>query len=99
VARRRAGSPLSLGLGCTGRGWRRGLKLDPVTGRSVTQFFSLSAILIAVLAVVLAGKGVAALQEASLVDTWPMPGVPRVELLGIYPTREACSCSSRQRSS
>lgn len=54
----------------------------------VTQFFSLSSILIAVLAVVLAGKGVAALQEAGLVDTWPMPGVPRVELLGIYPTRE-----------
>ncbi len=55
----------------------------------VTQFFSLSSILIAVLAVVLAGKGVAALQEAGLVDTWPMPGVPRVEWLGIYPTRES----------
>lgn len=55
----------------------------------VTQFFSLSSILIAVLAVVLAGKGVAALQEAGLVDVWPMPGVPRVELLGIYPTRES----------
>lgn len=54
----------------------------------VTQFFSLSSILIAVLAVVLAGKGVAALQEAGLVDTWPMRDVPRVELLGIYPTRE-----------
>jgi high-affinity iron transporter len=55
----------------------------------ITQFFSLSSILIAVLAVVLAGKGVAALQEAGLVDTWPMPGVPRVEWLGIYPTRES----------
>ncbi len=54
----------------------------------VTRFFSLSAILIAVLAVVLAGKGVSALQEAGLVDTWPMLGVPRIELLGIYPTRE-----------
>ncbi len=54
----------------------------------VTQFFSLSAILIAVLAVVLAGKGIAALQEAGLIDTWPMLGVPRIELLGIYPTRE-----------
>jgi len=54
----------------------------------ITQFFSLSAILIAVLAVVLAGKGVAALQEAGLVDAWPTPGVPRIELLGIYPTRE-----------
>jgi high-affinity iron transporter len=54
----------------------------------VTQFFSLSSILIAVLAVVLAGKGVAALQEAGLVDTWPVPGVPRIEILGIYPTQE-----------
>ena len=54
----------------------------------ITQFFSLSSILIAVLAVVLAGKGVGALQEAGLVDTWPVPGVPRIELLGIYPTRE-----------
>jgi high-affinity iron transporter len=54
----------------------------------VTQFFSLSSILIAVLAVVLAGKGVAALQEAGLVDTWPILGVPRIELLGVYPTRE-----------
>lgn len=54
----------------------------------VTQFFALSSILIAVLAVILAGKGVAALQEAGLVDTWPVPGIPRLELLGIYPTRE-----------
>lgn len=55
----------------------------------ITQFFSLSSILIAVLAVVLAGKGVAALQEAGLVDIWPMPGVPRVAWLGLYPTRES----------
>lgn len=55
----------------------------------ITQFFSLSSILIAVLAVVLAGKGVAALQEAGLVDIWPLNGVPRIELLGIYPTRES----------
>jgi high-affinity iron transporter len=55
----------------------------------ITQFFSLSALLVAVLAVVLAGKGVAALQEAGLVDIWPMPGVPRIELLGLYPTRES----------
>jgi|SRR5579883_792708 len=54
----------------------------------VTQFFSLSSILIALLAVILAGKGVAALQEAGLVDTWPMQGVPRVEWLGLNPTRE-----------
>jgi hypothetical protein len=60
---------------------------DATRARS-TQFFGLSSILIAMLAVVLAGKGVAALQEAGRVDIWPMPGVPRVEWLGIYPTRE-----------
>lgn len=51
----------------------------------VAQFFSWTSILIAVLAVVMAGKGIAALQEAgwlavSLVD------FPRITLLGIYPT-------------
>lgn len=54
----------------------------------ITRFFSLSSILIAVLAVVLAGKGVAALQEAGLLDTVPVAAVPRVEILGIYPTVE-----------
>ncbi|MGD9880411.1 MAG: FTR1 family protein [Reyranella sp.] len=54
----------------------------------VTRFFALSSILIAVLAVILAGKGVAALQEAGLVDSLPMPSIPRVEVLGLYPTRE-----------
>jgi high-affinity iron transporter len=54
----------------------------------ITRFFSLSSILIAILAVVLAGKGVAALQEAGLLDIDPVAAVPRVELLGIYPTVE-----------
>ena len=54
----------------------------------ITRFFSLSSILIAVLAVVLAGKGVAGLQEAGLFDILPLAGLPRVEILGIYPTRE-----------
>jgi len=38
--------------------------------------------------VVLAGKGVAALQEAGLIDIHPLAAVPRVELLGIFPTVE-----------
>lgn len=51
----------------------------------VAKFFAWTSILIAVLAVVMAGKGIAALQEAgwlavSLVD------FPRITLLGIYPT-------------
>lgn len=50
------------------------------------QFFSFSAILIAVLAVVLAGKGVAGLQEAGLLSITPFAGAPRSDLLGLYPT-------------
>ena len=49
------------------------------------KFFAASAALVAVLAVVLAGKGVAALQEAGWVPMSLFNG-PRIDLLGIYPT-------------
>lgn len=52
----------------------------------IARFFSVSSILIAILAVILAGKGIAGLQEAGLLDILPLRGVPRVEMLGIYPT-------------
>lgn len=52
----------------------------------IAKFFSYSSALIAVLAVVLAGKGVAALQEAGLIGVTPVPGAPRFDILGIYPT-------------
>jgi high-affinity iron transporter len=55
----------------------------------ITEFFRYSALLIAVLAVVLIGKGVGALQEAGMVPVTPLAGVPRVALLGILPTAEA----------
>ncbi len=55
----------------------------------ITQFFGLSSILIAVLAVVLAGKGVGALQEAGLVPLTLIAGAPRISWLGIFPTAEA----------
>ncbi len=55
----------------------------------IGQFFRYSAILIAVLAVVLAGKGVGALQEAGVIGVTPVPGVPRVPILGLLPTAEA----------
>lgn len=51
----------------------------------IGTFFSASSALIAVLAVVLTGKGVAALQEAGWVAVSVAP-VPHIELLGIYPT-------------
>jgi high-affinity iron transporter len=55
----------------------------------ITLFFRYSAILIAILAVVLAGKGVGALQEAGLVPLTLLPGVPRIDLLGVVPTVQA----------
>ncbi|ARS26964.1 cytochrome c/FTR1 family iron permease [Sphingomonas sp. KC8] len=52
----------------------------------ITQFFSWSSILIAILAVVLAGKGIAGLQEAGILGVGPLPGVPRIQMLGLFPT-------------
>jgi high-affinity iron transporter len=49
------------------------------------KFFSASSALIALLAIVLTGKGVAALQEAGWIGVLTAP-LPRIELLGIYPT-------------
>lgn len=51
----------------------------------IGQFFAASSLLIAVLAVVLAGKGVAALQEAGWVHATPVD-FPRIDLLGVLPT-------------
>ena len=55
----------------------------------ITEFFRYSAILIAILTVVLAGKGVGALQEAGMVPVTPLAGVPRITMLGLFPTLEA----------
>jgi high-affinity iron transporter len=54
----------------------------------IAKFFQYSAALIAVLAVVLAGKGVAALQEAGMIGVTPLAGLPRSPMLGLYPTAE-----------
>jgi len=54
----------------------------------IAKFFQYSAALIAVLAVVLAGKGVAALQEAGMIGVTPLAGLPRSPILGLYPTLE-----------
>lgn len=50
-------------------------------------FFSVTSILVVVLAVVLIGKGVSALQEAGWIGVTLM-NIPRVEWLGLYPTLE-----------
>jgi high-affinity iron transporter len=53
----------------------------------IGQFFAVSSALVAVLAVVLMGKGVAALQEAGMLDVTPLD-MPSVDLLGIYPSMQ-----------
>jgi high-affinity iron transporter len=52
----------------------------------IGKFFAFSSALVAVLAVVLAGKGVAALQEAGMLGIRPLAWVPRISLLGLFPT-------------
>lgn len=52
----------------------------------IAQFFRYSSILMAVLAVVLAGKGIAALQEAGLLGITPLSIVPRIDWIGLQPS-------------
>lgn len=51
------------------------------------QFFLGSAVLMIVLAVIFAGKGTMALQEAGLVSIHPLP-LPRLEWIGFYPNAQ-----------
>lgn len=55
----------------------------------IAKFFAYSAWLMAFLTVVLAGKGVAALQEAGIIDIAPLAGGFRVSMLGIFPTMQS----------
>ncbi|HET7709965.1 MAG TPA: FTR1 family protein [Sphingomicrobium sp.] len=55
----------------------------------IGQFFRYSALLIAILAVILIGKGMGALQEAGTVSVTPVPGAPRIVALGLFPTMES----------
>jgi high-affinity iron transporter len=52
----------------------------------IGKFFAYSSALVAILAVVLAGKGVAALQEAGLISIHPLGALPRIAMLGLFPT-------------
>lgn len=56
----------------------------------IGQFFALSSVLVSVLAVVLAGKGMAGLQEAGLLPITLLP-LPRIEFLGVYPSWQPLS--------
>jgi high-affinity iron transporter len=52
----------------------------------ITQLFKFSAIIIAVLSIVLVGKGVHAIQEAGYISISAFPRNLRITLLGVYPT-------------
>ena len=54
----------------------------------ISQFFAVSSLFIGVLAIVLVGKGVSALQEAGLIGLHTVNG-PRVDFLGIYPSLQS----------
>ncbi len=54
----------------------------------IGKLLNYSAILIAILAVVLIGKGIAGLQEAGMVGITPWPFVPRIEMLGVFPASQ-----------
>jgi high-affinity iron transporter len=56
-------------------------------------FFAASAILMAILAVVFAGQGIAALQEAGTIDADAI-AFPRIEWLGIYPTLQTLAAQA-----
>lgn len=51
-------------------------------------FFAINSVLLYLLAVVFAGKGIAALQEAGVLTVTPLR-FPRVDLLGIYPNAQS----------
>jgi high-affinity iron transporter len=51
----------------------------------IGKFFTISSVLIALLAIVLVGKGVAALQEAGWVSQ-ALIAAPRIDWLGVYPS-------------
>jgi len=53
----------------------------------IGKFFSITSIFVAILAVILVGKGIIGLQEAGWVSVHPIAG-PRVDILGLLPTAE-----------
>lgn len=54
----------------------------------IKQFFQINAVLLFLLAVIFAGQGISALQEAGVVAT-SILDFPSVEILGIYPTLQS----------
>ncbi len=53
----------------------------------IGKFFSITSVLVGLLAIVLIGKGVGGLQEAGWIGATPV-AAPRIDILGIYPTTQ-----------
>ena len=53
----------------------------------ISQFFAFSSALVAILATVLMGKGVAALQKVGFIGMTPVAS-PRIDLIGLYPSMQ-----------
>ena len=56
---------------------------------AMKPFFTVTGIMLYYMAFVFAGKGVAELQEGGVVGLTVVEGVPRIPVLGIYPTVES----------
>lgn len=57
----------------------------------IGKFFKLASYMVAVLAIVLAGKGVMAFQEAGYIPIISIDKIPQIDLLGIYPNVQSIS--------
>jgi len=60
----------------------------------IRQFFFVTGLLLYALAAVFAGQGVHELQEAGLIATTPVAGVPALPLLGVYPSLQSLAAQA-----
>lgn len=74
-----------LGLGIAILGGIAAVLLRSSARLPISQFFAASSALVGILAVVLIGKGAAALQKVGLIPDTPV-SLPRIEVLGFYPS-------------
>lgn len=57
----------------------------------IGNFFKLASYMVAVLAIILTGKGVMAFQESGNIPISPVDFIPQIDLLGIYPNWQSTS--------
>ena len=57
----------------------------------IGKFFKFASYMVSILAIILAGKGIMAFQEAGYIPITPIDIIPRIDLLGIYPNLQSIS--------